>query len=103
MYARLAFSLSTAIQPDILILDEMFAGGDVAFVQKATARMKQMVDRANIMVFVSHDLKLLRSFCNRIIWMDHGKIKRDSPGLELLEEYQRGKDGGPSMPLSKTV
>lgn len=88
MYTRLAFSLATAVHPDILILDEMFAGGDAAFVQKATLRMKQMIDRANIMVLVSHDTSLLASFCSRVICMDHGKVKADGATDAVIEAYR---------------
>lgn len=87
MYLRLAFSLATAVQPEILILDEMFAGGDAAFVQKATDRMKQVVDQAKIMVLVSHDTKLLRNFCNRVIWLDHGEIKKDGECNSVIDHY----------------
>lgn len=87
MYLRLAFSLATAVQPEILILDEMFAGGDAAFVQKATDRMKQVVDQAKIMVLVSHDTKLLRTFCNRIIWLDHGQVKQDGECNNVIDQY----------------
>lgn len=87
MYLRLAFSLATAVQPEILILDEMFAGGDAAFVQKATERMKQVVDKAKIMVLVSHDTKLLRTFCNRVIWLDHGQVKQDGECNNVIDQY----------------
>ncbi len=90
MYLRLAFALATAVQPEILILDEMFAGGDANFVRKATARMHQMIEGASIMVVVSHDLNLLEKICTRVIWMDHGKVKRDGPAAEILREYRGG-------------
>ena len=87
MYLRLAFSLATAVQPEILILDEMFAGGDASFVQKAKSRMKKIVDQAKIMVLVSHDTELLRTFCNRVIWVDHGKIKLDGESNLVIDSY----------------
>ena len=87
MYLRLAFSIATAIQPEILILDEMFAGGDAGFVQKATARMKRAVEAASIMVLVSHDLALLESMCTRVIWMDKGKVLYDGPAKDILALY----------------
>ncbi len=77
MYMRLAFSLATTVNPEILILDELFAGGDAAFVKKARDRMSAMIEKSRIMVLVSHDQGLLRSFCDRFIWMDHGEIKAD--------------------------
>ena len=77
MYLRLAFSLATAIQPEILILYEMFACGDAAFIKKTKERMLQVVHQADVMILVSHDIEILRSLCTRIVWMDHGVVKDD--------------------------
>ena len=87
MYMRLAFSLATAISPDILILDEIFAGGDASFMQKAKARMHEMINKANIMIMVSHDHELVRTLCNRVIWMESGKIIADGPPDEIIKKY----------------
>ncbi|MBC7489173.1 MAG: ABC transporter ATP-binding protein [Glaciimonas sp.] len=87
MYLRLAFSLATSVDPDILVLDEMFAGGDVNFIQKATARMQKVIEAANILIVVSHDTNLLASLCTRVMWVDHGKIKEDGPAAEVLAHY----------------
>ncbi len=87
MYLRLAFSLATAMHPDILVLDEMFAGGDASFVDKATTRMYQFIDRASIMIMVSHQESLVRELCNRVIWMDHGKIIDDGKPDEVMDRY----------------
>ena len=87
MYMRLAFSLATAVHPDILILDEVFAGGDAAFTAKAKARMHEMIDKADIMIMVSHDHDLLASLCNRVIWMDHGKLVADGPPGDIVQRY----------------
>ena len=65
----------------------MFAGGDANFVKKATDRMKQVVDQAKIMVLVSHDTNLLRTFCNRIIWMDRGQVKADGDPDIVIDSY----------------
>lgn len=86
MYMRLAFSLATTVHPDILILDELFAGGDSSFVQKGKVRMNRMIDRSSVMILVSHDQNLLRSLCDRYIWLDHGKLVADG-GVEVLECY----------------
>jgi ABC-type polysaccharide/polyol phosphate transport system ATPase subunit len=93
MYLRLAFALATAVQPEILILDEMFAGGDAGFVQKATARMQKVIERANILVAVSHDLDLLEKLCTRVLWMDHGRLKEDGPADEVLAHYRESARG----------
>lgn len=87
MYMRLAFSLATAMHPDILVLDELFAGGDAAFIEKAKKRMHAFIDRASIMVMVSHDESLIRSLCTRVIWLDHGRIVADGPTHEIVDRY----------------
>ena len=94
MYMRLAFSLATAMHPDILVLDEIFAGGDAAFMAKARARMHNMIDKANIMIMVSHDRQLVKSLCNRVIWMDHGKLVADGSPEVIVERYLAGKLNG---------
>lgn len=90
MYMRLAFSLATAIHPDILILDELFAGGDAAFVVKAKARMHEMIDKSDIMIMVSHDHELVKSLCNRVIWFDHGKVVADGAPDDIVGRYLAG-------------
>jgi len=94
MYMRLAFSLATSMHPDILVLDEIFAGGDAAFLAKAKSRMYAMIDNANIMVMVSHDHQLVTSLCNRVIWIDHGKVEGDGLPEEIVGRYLGGKDLG---------
>ncbi|MBI3283380.1 MAG: ABC transporter ATP-binding protein [Burkholderiales bacterium] len=94
MYMRLAFSLATAMHPDILVLDEIFAGGDVTFMDKAKARMHDLIDKANIMIMVSHDHLLVKSLCNRVIWMDRGRLVADGTPDEIVERYLAvGKNG----------
>lgn len=87
MYVRLAFSLATAMHPDILLLDEIFAGGDEDFMKKAKERMLSMINKANIMVMISHDLSIISELCNRVIWMDNGNILADGPPHEVIEKY----------------
>ena len=87
MYMKLAFSIATAVKPDILILDELFAGGDADFIIKAQERMKSMIEDSNIMVFVSHQMELLLELCNRVIWVDHGRIIADGEPGEIINRY----------------
>jgi ABC-type polysaccharide/polyol phosphate transport system ATPase subunit len=87
MYLKLAFAISTAVQPDILILDELFAGGDAEFVNKAQIRMKSMIEDSNIMVFVSHQTDLLLELCNRVVWLDHGVIIADGEPKTIINKY----------------
>lgn len=94
MYMRLAFSLATAMHPDILVLDEIFAGGDAAFMAKAKARMHDLIDKANIMIMVSHDHLLVKSLCNRVIWLDHGRLMADGAPDVIVERYLSGNKNG---------
>lgn len=87
MYMKLAFAIATAVNPDILILDELFAGGDAEFIDRAQERMNKFVDSSSIMVFVSHQPSLIRKLCNRVIWLDHGQIFMDGPTNEVLDAY----------------
>lgn len=87
MFMRLAFSVSTAIRPDILLLDEVVAAGDAAFLQKATKRMHEMVNISKIMVFVTHNMESAVDMCNRCIWMERGKILLDGDPQNVTKEY----------------
>ncbi|OAI42037.1 sugar ABC transporter [Planctomycetaceae bacterium SCGC AG-212-D15] len=87
MYVRFAFSVATAIDPEILLLDEVFGAGDIGFRQKARRRMVELVDKAHILVFVSHDLGAIRQFCNRVIWLEKGRVREDGPAEIILEKY----------------
>jgi ABC-type polysaccharide/polyol phosphate transport system ATPase subunit len=91
MYMRLAFSLATAMQPDILVLDEVFAGGDANFMTKAKVRMQSLINKANIMIMVSHDHILLQSLCNRVLWLDHGRLVADGTPDDVIGRYLTGK------------
>lgn len=87
MYMRLAFSLATAIHPDILLLDEIFAGGDATFMSKAKDRILDLIKKANILVMVSHDLAITAELCTRGIWIDHGRIVADGQVTDVINKY----------------
>lgn len=87
MYMRLAFSLSTAINPEILILDEIFNGGDAKFLEKAKKRMYSLIDKAHIVIMVSHDHTLIKSLCSRVIWIEHGKLIADGTPEQIIPQY----------------
>lgn len=74
MAVRLAFTIATMIEPEILALDEMLSAGDAAFIQKATKRLNSIIDKAKIIILVSHDLNMIETTCNKIIVMDKGEI-----------------------------
>ncbi len=87
MYTRLAFAIATEIDPDILLIDESLGAGDAAFVEKAKARIRGLLDRSNVVVIVSHDMASLREMCTRGLWMNKGKIVADGPMDEIIARY----------------
>ena len=91
MYMRLAFSLATAMLPNILVLDEIFAGGDTAFLEKAKKRMSNLINHSDIMILVSHDHELVKSLCNRVVWLDHGELIQDGLPEEVIKQYLKSK------------
>jgi ABC-type polysaccharide/polyol phosphate transport system ATPase subunit len=88
MLVRLAFSIATAIEPEVLLVDEVLSVGDMSFQEKARRRMREMVDRAQLMVMVSHDLDSLAKICNRGIWMDHGRMMMEGSIDEVIAAYK---------------
>jgi lipopolysaccharide transport system ATP-binding protein len=74
MAVRLAFAISTCVEADILLMDEWLSAGDAEFNEKAQRRLRAVVDRAKILVLVSHDPALIRGNCNQIMSLAHGKL-----------------------------
>jgi lipopolysaccharide transport system ATP-binding protein len=87
MTVRLAFAMATAIHPEILLMDEWILAGDAAFMDKAKRRVEAMVRHADILVLASHSSNIILEWCNRVIWLDQGKIIGDDKPLEILARY----------------
>lgn len=87
MYLRLAFAIATEISPDILILDELFAGGDAAFIQKANVRLDHFIARSKILIVVAHNMEYICRYCNRAIVLDHGRILAQGNPKDVVEGY----------------
>lgn len=87
MAIRLAFSIATAIEPEILLVDEVLSVGDESFKVKARERMHEMMSKAKIIVLVSHDMDAIARLCERVIWMDHGCIRQSGPAAEVIASY----------------
>jgi homopolymeric O-antigen transport system ATP-binding protein len=87
MYMRLAFAIATEVDPDVLLIDESLGAGDAAFVDKAKARIRNLVRRSNVVIVVSHDMQALRELCTRGIWVRHGQIAADGPIDEVINHY----------------
>lgn len=89
MLIRLAFGASTAITPDILILDEMIGAGDAGFMERATFRLKGFLERTGILVISSHSMEILRAWCNKGILLEHGQIVAQGPIEEVISCYEK--------------
>jgi ABC-type polysaccharide/polyol phosphate transport system ATPase subunit len=88
MLVRLAFAIATSIDPEVLLIDEVLSVGDLAFQAKARARMNEMVNRAHLMVMVTHDLDSVPKVCNRAVWLDHGHMMKEARTDEVIAAYK---------------
>ena len=87
MVARLAFSISTLVMPDVLIVDEILSVGDVPFQQKSFQKMKDMMQGGTTVVYVSHNIPSVAEMCDRVIWLEHGKIRMDGPAADVCKNF----------------
>jgi ABC-type polysaccharide/polyol phosphate transport system ATPase subunit len=87
MLVRLAFSIATAIDPEVLLVDEVLSVGDLAFQRKARKRMKEMMAKARLIIMVGHELEALKLFCSKAVWMDHGQVRQIGPAEEVMDAY----------------
>jgi lipopolysaccharide transport system ATP-binding protein len=87
MVVRLGFALATAIRPQVLLMDEWFMAGDATFMEKARARLEDMVRGAEILVLSSHQEHVILEWCTRVIWMDQGRVRADGPAAEIMDVY----------------
>ena len=88
MYARLAFAIATEIDPDVLIVDEVFGVGDEFFMQKCITRMQKLMQLGTTTIFVAHNVDFLAAQCNRLIWLDKGRIVMDGNPSEVVSAYR---------------
>lgn len=88
MVARLAFSIATIIDPEILIVDEILSVGDLAFQSKSEDKMMQMINGGTTVLYVSHSLESIKKICDKVIWIEKGKIKKIG-GKEVCDEYYK--------------
>lgn len=89
MFIRLAFATSTAITPEILLLDEIVGAGDISFTKKASQRMEHFMEKGQILVLATHAPDLLERFCERTIWIHKGTIMMDGTTSEVWNEYAK--------------
>lgn len=86
MVARLAFSVATIVDPEILIVDEILSVGDIAFQTKSENKMLSMIKGGTTVLFVSHSIAQIKKLCDRVVWIEHGVVQKIG-GKELCDEY----------------
>jgi len=87
MYVRLAFSIATSANPDILVIDEALSVGDGAFAKKSFERIMQLKAQGTTVLFCSHSMYQVESFCDRAVWLDHGQVQMEGPASKVVAAY----------------
>lgn len=93
MVMRLAFSIASMVEPDVLIVDEILAVGDARFQEKSYARMLELMHRGTTVLLVSHDLGQIRRLCDRVLWLDGGRVRRIGNTQEVCDAYAKASSG----------
>ena len=93
MTARLAFAVATVVEPEILIVDEVLAVGDANFQEKSKRRMMELMGGGTTVLFVSHSLPQIREMCDRVVWLDHGKLKMIGDTQQVCDAYEASLGG----------
>ena len=88
MLVRLGFAIITNISSEILLIDEVLSVGDSRFIHKAKQRITSLIDQSHIMVLSTHDHEVIQSFCNKVLWLERGKVKMFGPTKEVFEELK---------------
>ncbi|NIW98369.1 MAG: hypothetical protein GWN13_09045 [Phycisphaerae bacterium] len=88
MYARLAFSIATDVQPEVLLVDEVFGVGDEFFMRKCIVRMQRLMQAGSTVIYVSHNLDFLVTQCSRLIWLDKGCLVKDGSPSAVAAAYR---------------
>ncbi len=97
MRVRLAFAICTAVKPDVLVLDEWLGASDAAFIERASKRLNTMLEAAKAMVVASHSTDLLIGVCNRVLWLERGRLVMDGLPREVIAAYTRAQALGISQ------
>ena len=93
MYVRLAFSIATHIDPDILIIDEVLSVGDLGFQRKSMARIHELMGEGRTVLLVSHSMEIIRSSADRVLWLEAGRVKAVGEPERICGQYQRSFEG----------
>lgn len=87
MKARLGFSIATIIQPDILIVDEVLSVGDIKFQEKSGDKIREMIENGTTVLFVSHSMDQMKKLCNRVLWLEGGKVENIGESSSVLDLF----------------
>lgn len=93
MTAKLAFSIATIVDPEILIVDEILSVGDIKFQEKSKNKMLELIKGGTTVLYVSHSLESIKDLCNRVIWLEHGKIVKIGNTNTVCDEYYKKQIG----------
>lgn len=96
MHLRLAFALAAHVEPEIVLVDEVLAVGDLRFREKCLGKMSQFGREGRTVVFVSHDLGSINQVCGRAIWLQGGRIRAEGKSTEIVDQYVRSAAAGPA-------
>ncbi len=99
MYMRLAFAVATEVDPDILVMDEVLAVGDLEFQAKCFDRLRRFRESGKTILIVTHSMSQIEEICSRVVYLDHGRIVIDGDPGEVIEEYRRSALGGVDEPI----
>lgn len=89
MTAKLAFSIATIVNPEILIVDEILSVGDIKFQEKSKNKMMELIKGGTTVLYVSHSLDAIKQLCNRVVWIEHGEVVKIGDTEEICDEYYK--------------
>lgn len=89
MVAKLAFSIATIVNPEILIVDEILAVGDIKFQEKSKKKMMELIKGGTTVLYVSHSLDSIRDLCTKVVWLDHGEIVEMGKTNKICDDYYK--------------
>jgi ABC-2 type transport system ATP-binding protein/lipopolysaccharide transport system ATP-binding protein len=89
MMVRLGFAIATALRPQILVMDEMIGAGDAAFFERARVRLTRFIETAGILVVATHSPDIIRTWCNKAMWLAHGQVAGFGPVDEIMAAYAK--------------
>src|SRR5699024_193724 len=102
MKSRLGFAISVNVDPDILIIDEALSVGDKAFAEKSLDKMQEFKQQGKTMIFVSHSIGQMKQFCEKILWLEFGKVKDYGPVKEVMPKYEKFLKDWKKMPKKES-